>query len=442
MNESTIWIFLFGMISVYPFFPLRHVPVMDRLKIPFWKLMLYASFLMLIQGLSYAWLAWLFPFGSLVLAWHRKLFMIPYVLLTLSFSKDSKSKTLFMDFFMVAIVMAVIDCAYILDRTVFAQYFALAPHRTDVLIRLTLTALLYPPLCYCFKKDLRPIMKIESLSVWRYMTAIPFVFALISIITTMEAFNHSISIVIVSIRFSVIVGSILVSALLAEVMKQMESAAFAEEKSKHAEWLLALQRSQYDTLTKNFEQTRAARHDLCHHLTAISTMAERKEYDELVDFVNLYHQSLPSDKDIFICENYAANSVISHYIALAHTKGIASVDVRCVLEQKGSVKDTDLCVLFGNLLENAIEGCMTLPQKKRQIKLRVAAHGQELLVTVDNTFDGILFKEQDAYLSRKRKGTQQGVGLSSVAAVIEKYNGRLKCEQKDGWFLVSAGMRI
>lgn len=152
MNESALWIFLFGMLSVYPFFPLRHSPIMDRIKIPFWNLMLYASIIMVIQGLSYLWLATYYPFGSSVLAWHRKLFMIPYVLLTLAFSKDSVSKTLFMDFFMVGIVMAVIDLAYIIDRTLLAESFALAPYRTDVLVRGTLTFLIYPCLYYLFKK--------------------------------------------------------------------------------------------------------------------------------------------------------------------------------------------------------------------------------------------------------------------------------------------------
>lgn len=215
MKEPAIWIFLFGTLSVYPFFPLRHVPVMGRLTIPFRKLMGYATLIMVVQGLSYLWLETKFPFGSPGLTWHRKLFMIPYVLLTLRYSKDSKSKTLFMDFFMVGIVMTVIDLAYMIDRTWFAQAFSLAPNRTDVLVRSTLTLFLYPPLYVLFKKILRPIMEIQSMTRWRYMTAIPFVFGVISIITTMEAFHHEISPVILAIRISIIGGSVLVAPYLA-----------------------------------------------------------------------------------------------------------------------------------------------------------------------------------------------------------------------------------
>lgn len=442
MNESPIWVFLFGVLSVYPFFPLRHVPVMDRLKIPFWKLMLYATVIMVVQGLSYVWLSEYFFFGTPLLAWHRKLFMIPYVLLTLVYSKDSKSKALFMDFFMVGIVMSVIDFAYILDHTWFAEAFASAPYRTDVFVRGAIILLLYLPLYLVFKKSLRPIMEIEGVSVWRYLTAIPLVFAVISIITTMEAFGHEISLVILSIRFSVIGGSVLVSTLLAKVIKQMEHAVKAEEKSKESQRLLALQGEQYAMLTRNIEQTRAAQHDLRHHLTAISTMVDQKEYDKLREFVDHYRKSVPADKVKFMCENYAANSVINHYIALAHEEKVQEVDARCVLAQDCSVEDTDLCVLLSNLLENALEGCRSVPAEKRKIKLRISTFAENLMLTVDNTFDGILLMENGEIFSRKRGNGKKGVGLTSVAAAAEKYGGELRYEEKDGWFMVSVMLDV
>lgn len=440
LNEAPIWSFLFGILSVYPFFPLRHVPVMDRLKIPFRRLMLFATIIALLQGVTYLWLSYRYPFGAPMLAWHRKLLMIPYVLLTLAFSKDSKSKTLFMDFFMVGIVMSVIDLSYIINRTWFAEAFALTPYRTDVFVRSAITLLIYPPLYLLFKKSLRPIMQIEAVTVWRYLTAIPLAFAIISIITTMEAFDHRISPVILSIRFSVIGGSVLVAALLAKVVKQMEQAVKAEEKSKQSERLLVLQGEQYAALNRNIEQTRTARHDLRHQLAAISTMVAHKEYEKLSIFVEQYRKSIPTDKNMVLCENYAANSIVSHYIALAHEEGVSDIDIRCVLAKNSGIDDTDLCVLLGNLLENAIEGCKTVPSEKRKMKLRISTHAGNLMLTVDNTFDGRLLAEDGEFLSRKRGNGQKGVGLASVVSVAEKYDGELRCEAKDNWFLVSVQM--
>lgn len=442
MHEIPIWSFLYGILSVYPFFPLRHVPVMDRLKIPFRRLMLYATIIMLVQGFTYLWLSYNFPFRGAALAWHRKLFMIPYVLLTLAFTRDSKSKTLFMDFFMVGIVMSVIDVSYIVCATWFADSLAIAPHRTDVLVRGGITLALYPPLYLLFKKSLRPIMQIDVLTVWRYMTAIPLVFAIISIITTMEAFDHKISPVILSIRLSVIGGSILVAALLAKVVRQMEQGIKAEEKSKQAEWLLALQGEQYVTLMRNMDQTREARHDLRHHLAAISMMADGKEYDKLREFVEQYSKTVPTDKNMVFCENIAANSVISHYAALCHEESIGKVDIRCTLPSNSGVEDTDLCILLGNLLENAIEGCKTVSPEMRKVKLRCSIHLETLLIAVGNSFDGELHRENGEILSRKRNSKQKGIGLASVATVAEKYNGELRVADKDGWFMVTVELDV
>lgn len=436
MSEATIWIFLFGMLSVYPFFPLRHVPVMDRLKIPFRRLMLYATIIMLVQGISYLWLSESFAFGAPMLAWHRKLFIIPYVLLTLAFSKDGKGKTLFMDFFMVGIVMAVIDFAYVIDRTWLAEAFAVAPHRTDVMVRGTLTLLIYPPLYYLFKKVLRPIMEMQSLAVWRYMTAIPFAFAVISIITTMEAFGHEISPVILAIRFSIILGSVLVCALLGKVIRQMEEAVIAQEKGKWAEQMLSLQVAQYEALKQNIEQTKEQRHDLRHQLAVIRSYSESGNNSKLTGYLDTLIAAIPDQHGVSYCENPAVNAIVSHYAALAEKSGIELTIKLIVPEHTESISNTNLCVIFGNLLENAIEACERMTEGKRFIRLYSRLQHKTLTIAVDNSFDGTVRKQGERLLSSKR--TDFGIGTASVTAVAEKHGGGASFEVDGSVFKVSA----
>lgn len=440
MSESPIWIFLFGTLSVYPFFPLRHVPVMDRMKIPFCKVMLLATIIMAVQGLSYLWLANQYSFGTTMLTWHRKLFMIPYVLLTLHFSKDSKSKTLFMDFFMVGIVMAVIDFAYVIDRTWFSEAFAITPHRTDVLVRGTLTLLLYLPLYFLFKKGLRPIMEIQSMTVWRYMTAIPFAFAIISIITTMEAFRHEISPVILAIRFSVISGSVLVCTLLGKVIKQMEAAVIAQEKSKWAEQMLELQGAQYETLTKNIEQTKAQRHDLHHQLTVIRSYSESGNNNKLIDYLDTLITEIPDWQGAGYCENSAVNAIVAHYGALAEKSGIKLSIKLAVPNHIEHISDTNLCVIFGNLLENAIEACNRMTDGEKFINLYSRLQYDTLTITMDNSFDAIFHKQGDRFLSNKR--TDYGTGTASITTVAEKHGGGASFETEGTVFKASVYVRV
>lgn len=98
------------------------------------------------------------------------------------------------------------------------------------------------------------------------------------------------------------------------------------------------------------------------------TLLEDKEYDRMREFLEHSRKSLPTDKDIMLCENYAANSVMSHYFSLAKEQSKVVADIKCDLPNDSGIDDVDLCVLLGNLFENAIEGCKTLPPELRKNK--------------------------------------------------------------------------
>lgn len=440
MSESAIWVFLFGTLSVYPFFSLRHVPVMGRMKVPFWKVMLLATVLMVAQGLSFLWLARQYPFGAPILIWNRKVFMFLYVLLTFVFSKDGKAKTLFMDFFMIGIIMAVIDAAYVLDRTWFASSFAIAPYRTDVLVRGSVTLIIYLPLYFFLKKVLRPIMKIESMSVWRSITAIAFVFAFTSVVTTMEAFGHQITPVILTIRFSLLCGSVLVCALLGKVVKQTEEAVIAQEKNKWAEQMLSLQGAQYEALTQSIEQTKAQRHDLHHQLTVIRSYSESGDTAKLTDYLDTLIAEIPDRHSEVYCENAAVNAIVSHYAALAEKSEIKLSVKLTVPEHSEQISDTSLCVIFGNLLENAIEACNHMGEGERFIGLCSRLQHSTLTITMDNSFDGKVTARDGRLISRKR--TDYGTGTASITTVAEKHGGGADFETEGTVFKASVYVRV
>lgn len=105
------------------------------------------------------------------------------------------------------------------------------------------------------------------------------------------------------------------------------------------------------------------------------------------------------------------------------------------------MNDTDLTVLFGNLLENACEGCMTVPEDIRQIRLRgeMLNHGSYVF-TIDNTFSGTVQIVKGQYLSSKHQGN--GIGIQSVRNIVDNYNGLAKFETTDNMFCVSIVLNL
>ena len=63
-----------------------------------------------------------------------------------------------------------------------------------------------------------------------------------------------------------------------------------------------------------------------------------------------------------------------------------------------------------------------------------------LAITIDNSFDGKLNKKDDAFMSLKHKG--EGIGISSVKAIAEKYGGAAQFEAKENVFQVSVMLRV
>ncbi|MEG0736969.1 MAG: ATP-binding protein, partial [Longicatena sp.] len=155
---------------------------------------------------------------------------------------------------------------------------------------------------------------------------------------------------------------------------------------------------------------------------------------------NMFNETIIKS-NISFCDNIAVDSLLKYYYSLAKNKDI-SINIRLILPHTLPISDVDFCTILGNLLENAIEGCRTLSEEKRKLKLRISSHAGNLMLTIDNTFDGKLHLNNGEILSRKRGNEKKGIGLSSVMAVAEKYDGFLRWDVKDGWFLVSVQMSI
>lgn len=106
-----------------------------------------------------------------------------------------------------------------------------------------------------------------------------------------------------------------------------------------------------------------------------------------------------------------------------------------------NTQETDLCIIVGNLLENAVEACSRMTSGQRFIRMGSRFQHGVLAITVDNSFPGDSIRRRDGvFLSSKRDS--EGTGLSSVKAATEKYGGAVRFEAKDGVFLSSVYIRL
>ena len=148
-----------------------------------------------------------------------------------------------------------------------------------------------------------------------------------------------------------------------------------------------------------------------------------------------YCKQLPDHSLITFCENIDANIVLSHYAQEAERLAIA-YSVVANIPASCPVKGHDLSVLFGNLLENAVDACVASKTTARSIFVRAVYEKGSLCIAIDNTFDGKIIQDPDGtFLSSKHAG--KGLGTVSVRTIASKYHGTCRFDWKDQMFFAS-----
>jgi len=118
------------------------------------------------------------------------------------------------------------------------------------------------------------------------------------------------------------------------------------------------------------------------------------------------------------CKNRVLNALLSGFAERCEKEQI-SFTVK--IELLPSISDYEMCIITGNLLENAVTACMRTPEgKKRYIELRMHRHDDNFGFMAENSFDGILNQNGDKLLSAKKDG---GFGINSIVSIISRHNG-------------------
>lgn len=308
----------------------------------------------------------------------------------------------------------------------------------DSLLTIAIAAIFWFLYYWLLIKKMRPLFQQDDPNeIWNILWLVPGLFCIIHyfLIWTYDGlFCTSIANVLFLVVINI--GSTFVSYLVAKMVDEHTRLILLESENQR----LSMQAAQYDSLKIRIEETRKARHDLKQHLRLIQSYLDNNNTSALQDYVNAYGQSLPKDIDIHFCENSVADTVIRYYAQLSEAHGI-SFKAKVELPNQLNIPDPDLCVLIGNLLENALESCKKHPQESPYINMGCKLMGTRMLtIVVDNCPSDEPKTSHGVLISSKRIGT--GVGTESVKAVAKRYNGEARFEWENKIYSASVVLTL
>lgn len=196
---------------------------------------------------------------------------------------------------------------------------------------------------------------------------------------------------------------------------------------------------EYRALRTYMDETARLRHDFRHSVHLLSSLAERGDLDSIREYLRSYETTALASPPANYCRNSALNALFQYYGSLAEGAGI-DTGFDLDLPDPLPYPELDLASVFGNLLDNAIAGCMSVPEAQRRLRLTTRTHGGSLYIVATNTFDGRVRRDRHRYLSTKHAG--QGTGLSSITAVAERHGGHAVFSNEDLEFHADVVLKI
>lgn len=206
---------------------------------------------------------------------------------------------------------------------------------------------------------------------------------------------------------------------------------FERQKNKLAQYQRALVEQHYTEVENMYTKMRGWRHDYHNHMQLLSAYLEKGEIREAREYLNKINDNLLHVDTVLKTGNTMVDAILNSKISLMSSKKIA-VDATAKVPEKIGVEDIDLCIIIGNLLDNAMEACENLPEEDRFVRIYISVKSSQLYMSFTNSADKKRNSVGGKFLSTK--GKDHGIGLSRVDALVKSHNGYLTRGSEDGGF--------
>lgn len=220
----------------------------------------------------------------------------------------------------------------------------------------------------------------------------------------------------------------------------MGQSAYIQSRNRLYEQQLDLCSHQAEERELHYLELRRMRHDMKNHLLGILVMVNVGQAKEAGDYIQkMLDDGIGTSTDeISHTGNIVVDSLVNHKYAISLKDGIrfeARVFIPSVLPFQGG----HLAIIFGNLLENALEACRKLPQEQKYIILEATYTKEIIQICIKNSSPENSKKDSiGRFLTTKEDTGYHGIGLASVEQALAGYNGELFIEHENGEFRASA----
>lgn len=192
--------------------------------------------------------------------------------------------------------------------------------------------------------------------------------------------------------------------------------------------LLELQNEMIVKAQKDSEQIfmlwRKSIHDYKNQMIALRQMVQQDEKEAVMQYLDEQYELMNTQLFHIKTGNTVVDAILQTKQNIAQSKGIVVV-LNAVFPNPCYIRNMDLAVLLGNLLDNAIEAAQKAKQPYMEIIVR--SEGNLLMIKISNTMCGSFHQEMT---TTKQDKVHHGIGMKSIKNIVKQYNGQYDMKQE------------
>ena len=197
-----------------------------------------------------------------------------------------------------------------------------------------------------------------------------------------------------------------------------------------------MEQQKYKELSAAVEKNRELVHDAKNHYLVIREYIRKEDYKSLDGYVDGLQQDFARADAWVYTGNPVLDLILGQKRMTAQSQGF-SFKLQASPLSGLPFSDREICSLFGNLLDNAIEACGRVRKRDAEILVKIEQQNQMLFIEIANSTDGIPERMDRGFRSRKKDPSRHGYGLKSVERIVADHDGVIDYNADERSFTVT-----
>lgn len=198
------------------------------------------------------------------------------------------------------------------------------------------------------------------------------------------------------------------------------------------EELVKSQTKHIDEVLLNQKRLKKFRHDIKNHCVALKGYFIKNDTEGGLNYLEFMNKTITPYTEAIDTGNITLDAILNSKKALAESKDI-NFDINIRVPENINVSPEDVCIIFGNALDNAIEANEKLPAQDRYIKLSLV-YDNALFCKIENA---CIASRKFGFITTKRDKSNHGFGIENIKTALNKYKSVFNINQNKNKFTLT-----